>query len=210
MKIRCWPKTGSEAQHFKLKEIFKSLLNKYFRWFYKAPLLSSYFCCQTSPVSPRGLGSVRAWTDPDPDSGWFSESSSSMVRLTPKVWKQKRRFLKLSKYPFNTLYKKCSSVEVHNPRSGFFWPKKPDPNPWFVGFHHDGKVPQPAGRGGRQAHRWRPGQHHPRNLVIIIIIISTVFTRSIVHLLYNDTLYKNGQDYLNIQQLLILQNKKLP
>ena len=51
--------------------------------------LFSYFWCQTSPVSSGAPDPepVRILTDPDP--GWFSESSTSMVRLTPKVWKQK-------------------------------------------------------------------------------------------------------------------------
>ena len=31
MRIRFWPKTGSGALHVKLREIFKSLLNEYFR-----------------------------------------------------------------------------------------------------------------------------------------------------------------------------------
>ena len=56
------------------------------------------FWCQTSRVSPRAPDSVpdpvRILTDPDP--GWFSESSTLMVRLIPKVWKQKRWLLKLS------------------------------------------------------------------------------------------------------------------
>ena len=71
MRIRFWTKTGSGALHYKLREIFKSLLE------------------------PRAPDPVRILMDPDP--GWFSEFSTSMVRLTPKVWKQKRRRLKLSK-----------------------------------------------------------------------------------------------------------------
>ena len=31
MRIRFWQKTGSKALHFKLREIFKSLLDEYFR-----------------------------------------------------------------------------------------------------------------------------------------------------------------------------------
>ena len=31
MRIRFWPKTGSWALHFKLREIFNGLLNEYFR-----------------------------------------------------------------------------------------------------------------------------------------------------------------------------------
>ena len=34
---------------------------------------------------------------PDPDPGWFSASRTYMVRLTPKVLKQKRMLLILSK-----------------------------------------------------------------------------------------------------------------
>ena len=49
--------------------------------------------CQTSSVSPEAPDPVRILTDPDP----FSESSTSMVRLTPKVDKQKRWVSKLSK-----------------------------------------------------------------------------------------------------------------
>ena len=34
MKIRFWPKTGSGALYLRRREIFKSLLNQYFRWFF--------------------------------------------------------------------------------------------------------------------------------------------------------------------------------
>ena len=62
-------------------------------------------------------------TDPDkgsvsfcsPDPGWFSESSTSMVRLTPKVWKQKRRLLKLSKIFALKTFKNLLSFEVQSP-----------------------------------------------------------------------------------------------
>ena len=74
----------------------------------------SYFWCQTSPVSPRAPDPdrVRIWPDSDP--GWFSEPSTSMVRLTLKVWKQKRRLLKLSNISFDRLLK-----------SPFVWGKEP-------------------------------------------------------------------------------------
>ena len=83
MRIRFWPKPGSGALHFKLREIFKSLWNECFRNFYMPSFLFSYFWCQKSPVSPRAPDPVRIGTDPDP--GWFFESSTYMVRLTPKV-----------------------------------------------------------------------------------------------------------------------------
>ena len=41
--------------------------------------MCSYFWCQTSPVSPRAPDPVQILTDPDPDPGWFSEFSTSMV-----------------------------------------------------------------------------------------------------------------------------------
>ena len=40
-----------------------------------------YFLCQTSPLNPWVPDPVRILSDP----GWFSESRTSMVRLTPKV-----------------------------------------------------------------------------------------------------------------------------
>ena len=71
--------------HLKLREIFKSLLNEYFRSF------RSYLWCQTFPVSPKAPDPVRIWPDP----GWFSEFSPSMIRLTPTVWKQKKKAFKI-------------------------------------------------------------------------------------------------------------------
>ena len=127
MRIRFWPKPGSGALHFKLREIFKSLLNEYFRQLFKPPVLFSYFLCQASPLSPRG-------PDPDPvrispDPGWFSESSTSMVRLIPKVWKQKRWLLQLSKIFAKKLLKISLRLRYRAP-DPVFWPK-PDPHPWF-------------------------------------------------------------------------------
>ena len=65
---------GQKPLYLKRREIFKSLLNEYFRYFLKPSVLFSYFWCQTSPLRPRS-----------PDPGWFSEFRKSMVRLTPKV-----------------------------------------------------------------------------------------------------------------------------
>ena len=82
--------------------------------------LSLLFCfiflvSDVSPVSPRAPDPVRIWADPDP--GWFSESSTSIVRLTPKVLKQKRMLLKLSKiFAFKTL-ENLPSLEVQSPGS---------------------------------------------------------------------------------------------
>ena len=128
MRIRFWPKTESGSLNLKLREIFKSLLKEYFRSFFK-PFFVSYFWCQTSPVSPRAPEPVRIWTDSDP--GWFSESSTSIVRLTPKKWKQKRRLLILYylKYLFYRLLKISIRLRYRAP-DPVFWPK-PDPHPCF-------------------------------------------------------------------------------
>ena len=71
MRIRVWPKTGSRALHFKLTEIFISLLNEYVNPVFL--VTSLYFLCQTSPVSPR----AQVKFSPDPDLGWFSQSKTS-------------------------------------------------------------------------------------------------------------------------------------
>ena len=71
----------------------------------------SYFWCQASPVSPRAPDPVRIWTDP----GWFSKSSTSMVRLTSKVWKQKRMLLIYLKYSFHRLLKISLRLQYRTP-----------------------------------------------------------------------------------------------
>ena len=105
MRISFWPKTGFGALYLKRKESFFFLF--------------SYFWCQTSPVSP---GSGPNFT------GWFSKSSTFMVRLTPKTWKQKRKLLKLSKiYSFNRLLKINLHLRYRAPDQFFF--AKPDSYP---------------------------------------------------------------------------------
>ena len=76
-----------------------------------------YFWCQTSLVSPRAPDPVRILTDPD--RGWFSDSSTSMVGLTPKVWEQKRRPFKLSKIFDLKTFRNLPPFEVQSPGSFF-------------------------------------------------------------------------------------------
>ena len=55
-----------------------------------------------------------------PDQGWFSESRTSIVRLTLKVRKREKKvFLKYLKYSFNT-FKNLPLFEVQSPGFGFF------------------------------------------------------------------------------------------
>ena len=71
------------------------------------------------------------WINPDSvriipgfgDSCGFSGSSTSMERLTPKVWKQIRSLLKLSKTLIKNIFKNLSSFEAQSAGSG----QKPDP-----------------------------------------------------------------------------------
>ena len=66
----------------------------------------------------------------DPDPGWFSESRTSMERLTTKVRKPKRWHLKFSKIIHLIEFEKSLFVRGTEPQIRFFWPK-PDPHPWI-------------------------------------------------------------------------------
>ena len=76
----------------KQREIFKILLNKYFRSFVKPSFLYTYFLCQTSPVSPRVPDPVRILPDP----GWFL-NQGHLWNVWNQKYENKKRHLKLSK-----------------------------------------------------------------------------------------------------------------
>ena len=64
-----------------------------------------------------------------PGSDRIRGSRAYRGRLTPKVWKQKRRFEILSKIFIQWTLKNLPSFEVQSPGSGF-WPD-PDPHSWL-------------------------------------------------------------------------------
>ena len=109
MRIRFWPNLirGSAPQ---TKGDFWKSNEWIFDIIVKPSYLYSYFWLQTSPVSPRA-------SDP---SGQFSESSTSMVRLTSKIWIQKRRLLNYLKYSCNQLLKISLRFRYRAPDPVFF------------------------------------------------------------------------------------------